>query len=323
MTRAVIAAAALAVALSSCRYSRDAPEEVDRGDPPAASAGPSTNTTLLAPPVPWSPTAGEPLPQLKLAAASFVQTVGSYEPSADPVAAATSRLAALGGVDPALASKATALLRPDVRASVDVVYPQFGGLTADRASVMVVTHQRLITPDGSSASETRTIDIRLAKRGTDWVVEDIGDTGGSPVSRPDALTPAAARVVDHPRIELPDSARWDIFSGRIAEPVLLVLAGLADGHDIKVAVLSAGHPPQVFATERTSNHIPGRAVDIWYVDGPVVDQRSAGSPLQAVVQSLLGQGVTELGSPFDLDGPGRASFTNTVHTDHFHIGFDA
>ena len=47
-------------------------------------------------------------------------------------------------------------------------------------------------------------------------------------------------------------------------------------------------------------------------------------PLHQLVEELLARGaVTELGSPWDLDGVGSgASFTNVVHQDHLHLAFD-
>ena len=64
-------------------------------------------------------------------------------------------------------------------------------------------------------------------------------------------------------------------------------------------------------------------MDIWAVDGlPVVAQRVTGSVVRGLVQELMTLGVTEIGSPWDLDGPGGASFTNVVHQDHLHVAFD-
>ena len=187
---------------------------------------------------------------------------------------------------------------------------------------MVVVRQRVLGPSGESTT-TRTVDVRVARRGAQWVVEDLGSLGGDPVPEPPTLSPGARRVLSHPRIQLPDSARWDIYAGRVSDRVLNLLAGLADGHDLAVAVFSSGHPIQVFGTSRVSNHIPGRAVDLWSVDGPVSAQRQPSSSLRSLTADLLRLGVNELGGPFDVDGASRSSFTDVVHQDHLHLGFDS
>ena len=201
-------------------------------------------------------------------------------------------------------------------------YPQMAGLAGERAAVMVVTRLRW-RQGGAESAEVRTIDVRLARSASTWRVVDIASLGGDPVEVPAQVSPAARRVLDHSRIELPDSAVWDIAAGRISEKVLTTLADLADAHDVKVAVLSSGHPVNVFGLNRTSNHIRGRAVDVWYLDGPVVERRDPAGPLRPVLQDLLARGVTELGAPFDVDAGAGANFANLVHQDHLHIGYDA
>lgn len=72
-----------------------------------------------------------------------------------------------------------------------------------------------------------------------------------------------------------------------------------------------------------SNHTEGRGADIWAIDGqPVVSLRDPTGPIPGLVQGLVNVGATEVGSPFDIDGPGGASFTNEVHQDHLHVAFD-
>jgi len=284
----------------------------------------TTTSSTVAPFPPaeaWKPTPNEVEPQLKQAAADTLAALFTYDAGGGVVDAAKARLAA-APADVSVADKAAPLLDPTARAAADVIYPQMGGLAGARASAMVVTRLRWDGADGRR-SEVRTIDVRLAKRGGVWRVEDIASLGGDPVPLPDAVTEVARRVLNHPRIELPDSARWDIAAGRVTEPVLVTLGSLGDAHDVKVAVLSSGHPIEVFGSTHTSNHIPGRAVDIWWLDGIVVEQRAAAGPLKPVVEKLLAAGVTELGAPFDVDGPGGANFANLVHQDHLHVGYDS
>lgn len=318
MTRRTLAAAlavtALGLALVGC--SSDGGAQGGEAKPPA-----TTSTTIaLRPPERWTPSANEVEPALKSAAADTVTALLTYDTGGGTVEAARRRLAATPA-DPSVADKVAPLLIVDKPSAADVVYPQMGGYTGTRASVMTVTRIRVL--DGNEVrSELRTLDVRLALSNEKWHVVDIASLGGSPVAVPDTISPAADAVLRHPRIELPDSAKWDIAAGTISDVVLETLRALAEDHDLRVGVLSSGHPLEVFGTSHPSNHIPGRAVDIWSVDGMVVERRAEDGPLQDVVRWLLDRGVTELGAPFDLDGPGGANFANLVHQDHLHIGYD-
>ena len=313
---AVIVALAAALLAPACRDDRSAApnEQV------AIATTTSTTVPPFAPPSTWKPTPNEVEPELKQAAADTLTALLTYDPGGGVVEAARARLETAPS-DVAVADKVAPLLDADDRAAADVIYPQMGGLVGIRASAMVVTRLRWEGNEGRR-SEVRTIDVRLVKRSGTWRVEDIASLGGEPVAVPDAASEAARRVLDHPRIELPDSARWDIAAGRVTDTVLTTLATIGDAHDVKVAVLSSGHPIEVFGSSHTSNHIPGRAVDIWWLDGMVVDQRAPAGPLRSVVEQLLAAGVTELGAPFDLDGAGGANFANLVHQDHLHVGYD-
>lgn len=258
---------------------------------------------------------------MKQLASDVLQSIGTYEMGGGTVAAATDRLAGRGSS--AVVEAAAPLLLPAAASSVEIVYPQLGGLTQTDASVMVVFRHRILVA-GEEEVEVRTADVRLVRADAGWSVSTIASLGGNPVSVV-ALSPAAQAVLSSDRLELPDSARWDVEAGRIDDRVLDLLARLAVDHSLSVTVLATGHPHNVFATESVSNHTVGRGVDVWAVDGvPVVSQRDPTGPLHALVAQLLAEGVTELGSPWDLDGPGgRASFTNTVHQDHLHLAFDA
>jgi hypothetical protein len=276
----------------------------------------------LPPPAAYEPIPGEPVPEAKSLAAMLLQTIGTY-----PVGEGTAQMAErrLGGtVDPSVIDAALPLLDPAAASSTEIVYPQLGGLTESEASVMVVFRQRL----ASATDEwevTRTADVRLTRTADGWTASAIASVGGDPPPESPPLSAAARAVLATAAIDLPDSARWDIEAGRIDDRVLQLLSGLAEVHTLGVTVLATGHPEHVFGASSISNHTVGRGVDVWSVDGqPVIAQRDAGGPLQALVQQLLDtMATTELGSPWDLDGAGRgASFTNTVHQDHLHLAFD-
>ena len=314
----VIALAVVATAAAGCRDQRTEVKQPSTADTTTTSEEP----VALPPAKPWVPSPNEIEVDLKQAAATTLTALLSYAADSGTVEAARSRLSSLPA-EPGVADKILPLLRPAAQGAADVVYPQMGGFTGDQASVMAVTRLRILHA-GAIESETRTIDVRLARRGGRWLVVDIASLGGDPAAAPAQLSASANAVLAHPGIELPDSARWDIATGRVSDDVLDTLRALADGQAVRVAVLSSGHPVEVFGTPHVSNHIPGRAVDVWAVGGvPVVEQRAADGPLRGVIDSLLARGVTELGSPFDVDGPRGANFANLVHQDHLHIGYDA
>jgi hypothetical protein len=203
----------------------------------------------------------------------------------------------------------------------EVIYPQMGGATTDRASVMVVVRQTVRRAGASALVQTRTLDIRLVRTSTGWTFDALASAGGSPVSRPATLSAAARAVVDNPRIFLADTARWDIYRGAISPVLLELMARIAQRTPYAVTVLETGHPYDVFGTAHASLHSSGRAVDINLLgNAHIVDLRSRGSSAYDLVQWLLTQRqVSQVGSPWDLDAGSGRSFTNEVHLDHIHV----
>ena len=295
----------------------------DRSSMGTREPAPSVATTqpTLDPPVGYEPLPGEPAPDAKRAAAAVVQALTTFEAQADPAPAVATVLGRLGA-PPGLVDQARDLLVPGAASAGDIVYPQLGGLTEQSASVMVVVRQRLLQGI-ARRTVVRTVDVRVARRAEAWAVTSIDSAGGRPPPPSGAPSKAAEAVLALKAVVLPDSARWDVLAGTIDDRVLTVLAQLGAGHRLDVTTLATGHPHNVFGTERVSNHASGRAVDIWAVDGrAVVEQRDQAGALATLARGLLDAGVTELGAPWDLDGPGSAAFTNVVHQDHLHIGFD-
>lgn len=293
------------------------------GAPRSTTTDPPTTTTTipkLDPAVPYVAPPNEVEVDLKKAAAETLQALFTYEVGQGTIEAATQRLTGVPAL-PEVAAKAAPLLFVDVATAADIVYPQFGGLTPTKASVMTVVSLRTLR-GSERTTVVRTMDVRLERRAGVWTVVDLPSLGGQRLERPATVSAAAQRVLDHPQIEMPDTARWDIYSGKIADRVLDTMASIADTQPIAVTVLSTGHPMEVFGSTRPSNHIPGRGVDLWKIGSPVIDQRDPNGSLRPLVQRLLAEGVTELGGPFDADGAKPASFANTVHLDHLHIAFD-
>lgn len=261
--------------------------------------------------------------ELKRTAGRLVQDLTTYSDT-DSWRSVTERVSSRFGLPPMALKVARAVYVPSTSSVGEIVYPQLGGLvlsaTPQNASVMVVVRQTL--DDATAVS--RTFDVRLRLESERWRVDSLGSAGGAPADG--EVSGAARAVLEDPRIELADSARWDIYRGDVDGRLLRLMARLARTYTYSVTVLRSGHPPHVYGTEHVSNHTEGRAVDIWEVDGiPVVTQRDdPSSAAYRFTQAVYERGdVPELGSPWDLDGAGGPSFTNDVHLDHIHIAYDA
>ncbi|MDA2813438.1 hypothetical protein O4J56_22520 [Nocardiopsis sp. RSe5-2] len=317
--------------LAACASDADGPS----ADDPSAPSAPALPEVQ-----PYRVAEGEPAPDVKRAAVRFLEAVLNYGPGEGTAEAARDRLREAGAGDGAGAAvtDGLSLLDADASAAAQVVYPQLGGLTEDRASIMAVVRTSVLSGAGLT-STTRVVDVRLARGGGAWEVEEVASAGDPPGGSggpsdasgppsPDAAgpgaSPVAAEVLASERITLPDSARGDITSGRIDERVLRMMLDLAFEAPISVAVLATGHPDNVFGSSSVSNHTQGRAVDIWAVDGATVsDQRLVGErgPVRTLMELALEKGATEVGGPWALSTPDGAAFTDTVHEDHLHIGF--
>jgi hypothetical protein len=269
---------------------------------------------------PWQAGPGEVRPQVKELASALVQTAGSWTAGAHTVAALRTRLAA-AGFSPDLAGAARPLLAEAPTASVEVTYPQYGGLSGGRASVMVTAIQTLVV-DGEPTRRGHTVDVRLVQgaSGASWVVEAV--LPGVPAAASLPLTAERRAVLEDERIALPAAAAADIRAGVVDPGILAVLTGLADEHELTVTVLVTGHPREVFGTDRVSKHTLGRAVDIWAIDGhAVADPDTSPDLVASVMRRAAALGATEIGGPVDLDSRrGGTFFTDEVHHDHVHVG---
>lgn len=297
--------------LGSCSRGKD----VSGVDDPAIER-PSTTVVQLEPVAPYVVSPLEPAADLKQVAVDVVSTIGTYATGSDARSAAAR-------VGPALAAEALADGSPLLGAEasvVEVIYPQLGGLTDAEASVMVVLRHR--TRNGNTVrSTTRTVDVRLRRTPAGPMVIGFGSFGGDAAGT-ESPTSTAQRVVANNRIDLPDSARWDILAGRVDERVLNVLDDLAATYSLNITVFSSGHPIHVFGTDDVSNHTQGRGVDIWGVDGASVFALRGSAALADIASRAIAAGMTEVGGPIDIDGSGGPSFTNTLHQDHVHLAYD-
>lgn len=315
--------------LASPSPSPSPPPPPDDPPPDPPREPPSESPAPPAPPGDYEPVPGDVYTDAKRVGGRFAQALTTYA-AGEPLPGVLERAAAARrpGLDPAtLAAAAAPVHHEEASSTGEVVYAQLGGLDPigdpTSASTMVVVLQRLDTPAGEQV-HTRTIDVRLRLADGGWVLDGLGDAGGQPVARPPVLPPAAARVLDDPRIDLPDSGRWDIHRGEIDARLLVAMADLAELASYSVCCLKSGHPINVFGTDRRSHHTGGRAMDIWAVDGvPVVHQQpQVDTPAHRVARALFDQGVVpEIGAPWAYDGPGGRSFENDVHRDHIHVAF--
>ena len=312
MTEFRILLVGAAVLLSACGGGAD---DVLNGG--GASAPQEAQPTCTQPP-PFTAAADDEEPQLKTLAGRAAQRALSYEPGTSP-----GRIAARLGLAEPARSEAVDALAPTVdreaRSCSRVVYPQFSGFTGTTAGFMVAVEQTVATPGEDPERVTRVLDVRLVLAGDGWKLDRLSSAGGAPPAERREPSTSERRVLEHPAITLTDSARWDIERGTVDEVLLDTLAEAAADTDLSVLVFSSGHPPNVWATDKTSAHTQGLAVDIWAVDGrPVASQREAGSPAYELAASFIAGGAAQLGSPWDL-AEGAQSFTDTVHQDHLHL----
>lgn len=328
------------VTVSCTRTIESSPNAVRAEGTAVSTAPPKVETPSTAKPLPPIPTTYTPLPgeiepSAKREAAKAVSVIASYALNQGTAEGLTERLTANNFSD-ALMPPAMGLQFPDSASVGEVVYAQFGGLTKTQASVMVILHQSLLARN-EVRMFSRTIDVRLSKTPQGWsvsklIVPEIPtgalplltlDTESPEAGRAPKPSPAALALLNTSRVDLPDTARMDLKSGGIDPRIADLLLDLSSRFVVSVSVLSSGHPQDVFGTSRVSNHTSGRGVDIWSVDGiPVVSQHQDGSAAQRLVAEALIAKATEVGSPWDLDGPGGPSFTNMLHADHIHIAFD-
>lgn len=288
------------------------PTPAPPSEPVALHATPPEPTDLVLSP-------DEMLPNAKRLASEVVQALLTYD--VDDDASTILERVSGDGADVELLTVADPVLHADAWSRGEIVYPQLGGFNERAASVMVVARQTVGRADGSVTEETRTFDVRLAIQDGAWQFHEFASTGGVAVPRPDDLSEAAIAVLEDERIELPDTARWDIHRGAAQETLLKLMLLIADRTEYGVIVLDTGHPWEVFGTDRQSRHSMGRAVDLYRLGGPdVIDDREDGSDLHGFVEWLYDQPeMTNLGSPWALDGFRGRSFTDSLHQDHLHI----
>jgi hypothetical protein len=267
--------------------------------------------------MPWTAHPGEVRPDVKARAVRLVEGVGTWTGAAGR-AQGERRARRLGATSEAAAALQTLL--PAGQASVvRIVDAQYGGILATTASVLVVVDQWVQKADGSVHAGGTTFDIRLEAGSPRWRVVAVNPAKPGP--RAAGLSRTARAVLADTRISLPYAARADVQAGRVHDSVLRAVRALAQDHAITISVLRSGHPLKVFGTSRDSDHPKGRAADIWAFDGLRVVEPRNQARVEAFMREASATGAYQVGGPVDLDGPGRAYFSDNTHQDHVHLGF--
>ncbi|WP_142058322.1 extensin family protein [Pseudonocardia kunmingensis] len=257
--------------------------------------------------------------QAKQAAADFVERVGTWR-SSEPDAP-SARLTAAGYPAELMATAAPLLDSAAHEATTTLIYPQYGGLTDRAASVMVLARQELHI-DSRDRVRDVLLDVRMARTadGT-WQVTPTIDPARPQIAAPRAggPSPLGRTILEDPAVLIPEPGRADITDRRANDPILAVLARLADTYTLDVQVIVSGHPGTVFPSTHLSNHAVGRAVDVRAVDGRPVSSIPRDDPLLSEFMIAAGRaGATEVGGP--IVPSGRGYFSDDVHQDHFHLG---
>ncbi len=281
---------------------------------------------VVPPPFPalFEPSPNEVQADAKRLGTAVAYMITNYEPESSTIELAKGVTADLTRVVH-LASVAETVHYPGLWSRGTIEYAQLGGNLDGGISILVVVHQEL-GAEGigePERTETRTMDVRLVRNASGaWEFDELASAGGQPVARPADLSPLAASVVDNPRIDLPDSAIWDIYSGHTDHVLLQTMSDIAERTPYSVAALHTGHPDNVFGTDRVSNHTVGRAVDIHELDSElVIDSHEVTSSIYAVAEWLASRSdLKEFGSPWRFDDAVAHTFTNEVHHDHLHVG---
>jgi hypothetical protein len=275
-------------------------------------------------PEPFEPTVNEVQPDAKRMGGLVAHLITNYEADsslADVLATLPPGSSQIEG----LVAEVELVHHPGMWSRGAVEYVQLGGHLNGRISNFVVIRQD-IGVEGSSEperTETRAMEVHLARGETgEWTLETIASAGGVPAERPVDLSEVAAGVVDHERIDLPDTAAWDIYRGFIDRQLLEVMLDIAERTPYSVVVLQTGHSYNVFGTDRVSNHSVGRAVDIYKLDTELmVDSHATWSDSYALSEWIVSRyDIREFGSPWRFPDAVAHTFANEVHHDHIHIG---
>lgn len=332
LTRRGLLLGGLGGLLAACASQPDQPPTAGStpGSSPSSTATPpaTPDATELPAPVPapldvapYVVLPGEVEPECKQTAVAAIAAALTWRDGASHPAAAVARLGALDSPPGAVATLPP-LLGAAAWSSVEIVYPQYAGLLADLSSASVMVNAQQVLPsEGDVVRRPVTLDVRLVRPDSGWQVTELL-LAPTPPPAPQ-VSAAVSALLNDERVLLPEAARADLLAGLVDDLVATLLVQLAATWRIHVQVLSTGHPFTVFATDRQSNHTRGRAVDVWALDDiPVIDHERC--PWRAFMEAAAALGSDEIGGPADVDGVRgqRPYFSDQVHQDHVHVGFE-
>jgi hypothetical protein len=267
---------------------------------------------------PWRPNAGDIEPEAKAKAVGLIEAIGSWPLGGAGLAAAESRVAALGEAG-SLVRQAPSLLHAASGAVIEIIDAQYGGLLADTASVLLAFRQWWVN-DRVVATGGTTVDVRLSRPGDQWRVTTLHPA--HPGHAAVRLSALARQVLSSDQIELPPASVADVRSGQVHDNVLNALLNLARYYSIGVSVIRSGHPKYVFGTNRLSDHPRGRAFDTWRISGhAVVDPATPKKLITDYMEAAAAAGSYNVGGPYQLAGSGNQFFSDATHHDHVHTGF--
>lgn len=288
---------------------------------PGIAESPGAAAAALPPSTRYRTLPGEVEPACKQTAVRALTAALTWAPG-ESAGAVRARLTAAGAA-PGIAADLAPLMADYLASGLQVVYPQYGGLGPQLrdASVMLVARQVWRPTRGAGLSDRQlTVEVLLTRPGTQWTV---GSVNVPQLPSAAARTPRTSeRLLSNRRVTIPDAAVADLRAGEIDARLVELLLQLSRRWRLHVQVLKSGHPTHVYGTRRISNHARGRAVDLWAVDDvPVIALPRI--VWTAVMREAARLGADEVGGPDAVGPAGRPPFfTNAVHKDHIHIGFD-
>lgn len=149
----------------------------------------------------------------------------------------------------------------------------------------------------------------------------VGLAVGAPAELLGPLDPSAQAVLEDANIVLSPIAQEDLAAGRVDPRLTTALLQAAKVAPIAVSVFQTGHS-YLTVNGSVSNHSFGRAADISAVgDEAVAASNETAKRLALALSRLPGEiRPTEIGTPWAIDDP--AYFTDDMHQEHLHIGFD-
>ena len=149
----------------------------------------------------------------------------------------------------------------------------------------------------------------------------VGLAVGAPAELVGPLDPTAQAVLEDENIVLSPIAREDVAGGRVDPRLTTALLQAAKVAPLAVSVFQTGHS-YLTVNGSVSNHSFGRGADISAVGGEAVTRSNETAKRLALALSRLPGEIrpTEIGTPWAIDDP--AYFTDHMHQDHLHIGFD-